>query len=73
MNAANMNYAANQNLASRASGSNLDALAEIFNDESRPGQTYAGVQLTFTITEAQEELDITIPAGTRVTNSMSRI
>ena len=69
MNAANMNYAANQNLASRASGSNLDALAEIFNDESRPGQTYAGVQLTFTITEAQEELDITIPAGTRVTNS----
>ena len=68
LNAANMNYAGNQNLASRASGSNLDALAEIYNDESRPGQTYAGVQLKFALSEAQEELDITIPAGTRVTN-----
>ena len=64
--AANTNYAANQNLASRASGANLDALAEIYNDESRPAETYAGVTLEFTLSEAQEELAIIVPAGTRV-------
>ena len=66
--AANMNYAANQNLPSRASGSNLDALAEVFNDESRPPETYAGVQLQFTLSEAQEENSVLIPAGTRVSD-----
>lgn len=66
--AANVNYAGNQNLPSRASGANLDALAEVFNDESRPVETYAGVTLEFTLSEAQEENSVVIPAGTRVSD-----
>ena len=64
----NINYAANQNLPSRAEGENLDALAELFFMKSRPDPTPAYVTVRFTISEAQTSI-ITIPKGTRVTNS----
>mgnify|MGYP002852909593 CR=1 FL=1 len=68
----NINYAANQNLASRASGSNLDELAEIYYESTRPAETYAGVTLEFAISEAQNSA-ILIPAGTRVNANGSKI
>ena len=63
----NINYAANQNLPSRAEGANLDALAELFFMKKRPDPTPAYVTVRFTISEAQSTT-ITIPQGTRVTN-----
>ena len=65
--AANTNYAANQNLPSRAYGENLDALGEIFYENARPSAPYAGVTMQFTISEAQSTA-ILIPAGTRVSD-----
>ena len=65
--AANTNFAANQNLASRASGANLDALGQIYYEQSRPAATYAGVMIKFTLSEAQGSAVI-VPAGTRVTD-----
>lgn len=67
-NAANVNYAGNQNLASRASGDDLDALGELYYEQSRPAATYAGATIEFTISEAQDEA-IIIPAGTRVSDA----
>ena len=63
----NINYAANQNLPSRAEGENLDALAELFFMKKRPDPTPAYVTVRFNISEAQATT-ITIPKGTRVTN-----
>ena len=65
--AAMINYAGNQNIPSRAEGENLDALGELFSVE-RPQAKAAVCSATFTISEAQD-FDITIPAGTRVTNA----
>lgn len=65
---ANTNYAGNQNLASQASGEDLDKLAEIYYEQSRPSATYAGVEMKFTLTEAQSSV-VLVPAGTRVTNA----
>lgn len=62
-----INYAANQNLPSRASGANLDALGELFYDSTRPGATPATCKMTVTISEAQET-SILIPQGTRFTD-----
>lgn len=64
----NINYAANQNLPSRASGENLDALAQLFFMRERPAAVQATANIAFTISEAQSTA-ITIPAGTRVTTS----
>lgn len=64
----NINYAANQNLPSRAEGENLDAIAELFFMKKRPDPTPAYVTVRFTISEAQTST-LTIPAGTRVTNA----
>lgn len=64
----NINHAANQNLPSRAEGENLDALAELFFMKQRPDPTPAYVTVRFTISEAQSSI-VTIPKGTRVTNS----
>lgn len=61
------NYVGNQNLPSRASGENLDALGEVFFGTERPGETYATVTMRFYISEAQSSTVI-IPAGTRVTD-----
>lgn len=62
------NYAANQNIPSRASGENLDALGELFYDKKRPGVKAAWCTVRFSISEKQESA-ILIPAGTRVTDS----
>ena len=63
----NINYAGNQNLPSRATGENLDALAQLFFLTSRPDPVAATVTVKFSLSEGQSS-DITIPAGTQVTN-----
>lgn len=67
-NAANVNYAGNQNLPSRASGDDLDALGEMFYEQDRPQATYSGATIKFTLSEAQAEA-VLIPAGTRVSDA----
>lgn len=62
---ANINYAGNQNIPSRAEGENLDALGELFFDQGRPDASPATVTMKFHISEAQSSAVI-IPAGTRV-------
>jgi len=62
------NYAANQNIPSRAEGENLDALAELFLARARPAAKAAVCQMRFTISDAQATA-ILIPAGTRVTGA----
>ena len=62
---ANINRAGNANLPSRAEGEDLDALGQLFYEQTRPTATAAGVQMQFTISEEQEEA-VLIPAGTRV-------
>ncbi len=61
------NYAANQNIPSRAEGENLDALAELTNCRPRPEAERAVCTIRFHISQAQESA-ILIPAGTRVTD-----
>lgn len=60
-----INYAANQNIPSRAEGENLDALGELFFDKDRPEATAATVTMRFYLSAAQET-SVVIPAGTRV-------
>lgn len=62
------NYAANQNIPSRAEGVNLDALAELFYASERPSSSAAVCTMQFTISEAQDSA-ILIPAGTRITDT----
>ncbi len=64
----NINYAANQNLPSRATGANLDALAQLFFMKSRPEPTKAVTTMEFTISAVQTTT-IVVPAGTRVTTT----
>ena len=61
------NYAANQNIPSRASGANLDALGELFYEKERPQAKAATCVMRFNISEAQASA-VLIPAGTRVTD-----
>lgn len=61
------NYAANQNVPSRASGENLDALAELTHISARPGAQAAVCTMCFEISEAQETA-VLVPAGTRITD-----
>lgn len=62
-----INYTGNQNIPSRASGENLDALAELFFQKTRPEATAAQCTVRFTISAVQTST-IIIPAGTRVTD-----
>lgn len=62
------NYAANQNIPSRAEGENLDALAELTNCRPRPEAEPAVCTVRFSISQAQDTA-ILIPAGTRVTDT----
>ncbi len=62
------NYAANQNIPSRAEGENLDALAELFFAQARPAAKPAVCTVRFWISEAQDTA-ILVPAGTRVTDA----
>ena len=61
------NYAANQNIPSRAVGDNLDALAELVYMKQRPQAKAAATTMRFTISEPQE-FAVLIPKGTRVTD-----
>ena len=63
-----VNYAANQNIPSRAVGANLDALGEMIFNVSRPQAKPAECVVRFSISSPQETA-ITIPKGTRVTDS----
>lgn len=63
---AQINYIGNQNIPSRASGENLDHLAELFFMHTRPQAVAATTVFRFTISEAQETA-ILIPEGTQVT------
>ncbi|MBO6267362.1 MAG: baseplate J/gp47 family protein [Synergistaceae bacterium] len=61
------NYAANQNIPSRAEGENLDALGELFYVTERPDAKSATCMMRFFISEPQVDA-ILVPAGTRVTD-----
>jgi len=62
-----LNYTGNQNIPSRASGENLDALAELFYTHERPKARPAECTIRFYITVTRSAR-ILIPAGTRVTD-----
>ena len=66
------NYTGNQNIPSRASGENLDALGDLFYASERPAARPAVCNERFYISEAQATA-ILIPAGTRVTDSSSTL
>lgn len=61
------NYTGNQNIPSRAEGSDLDALGELFYDKTRPAAQAAICTVRFYISEAQTSA-ILVPRGTRVTD-----
>lgn len=69
---AQINYAGNQNIPSRAQGANLDALGELFYDQDRPAAQAATCTVRFHISEAQLSA-ILVPAGTRVTDASSTL
>lgn len=62
------NFTGNQNIPSRATGQNLDALGELFYEVERPSAQAAVCTVRFHISEAQNTA-ILIPAGTRVTGA----
>ena len=66
------NYAANQNIPSRAVGKNLDELAELFYTKERPGATAATCTMRFTISEPQT-FAVLIQKGTRVTDASNTL
>ena len=63
-----LNYTGNQNIPSRASGEDLDALGELFHDPTRPDAQPAVCTVRFTISEAQSTA-ILIPARTQLTDA----
>lgn len=65
------NFTGNQNIPSRATGANLDALSEWYFPTTRPMAQPAVCTERFTISQAQTT-SILVPAGTRVTD-MSNI
>lgn len=66
------NYAANQNLPSRAEGENLDALAELFYTKKRPGAKAATCTMRFSIS-GELDFAVLIPGGTRVTDASNTL
>jgi len=66
------NYAANQNLPSRAEGQNLDALAALYHAWSRPQAKSARCTVRFSISCALDSA-VLIPAGTRVTDTAASL
>lgn len=61
------NWTGNQNIPSRAEGTNLDALGELFYTSRRPSAHPATCTVRFNISEAQTT-SILVPRGTRVTD-----
>ena len=68
----NINYAANQNIPSRALGENLDALAELFYTRQRPAAKPASCTVRFSISEPQQSA-ILIPAGAYILSGESSV
>lgn len=68
----NQNYAANQNIPSRAEGVNLDALGEWIYSLKRKAAQSAKCMVRFNISTAQET-SISIPSGTRVTDKSQHL
>lgn len=66
------NYTGNQNLPSRAEGSNLDSLGELFYVTQRPTAQAAVCTERFYISQAQT-VAVLIPSGTRVTDASSTL
>ena len=67
-----INRAANRNLPSRATGADLDAIADLYYLKQRPTATAATSTMRCFISQAQDQ-DILIPAGTRFTDYNSRL
>ena len=67
-----INFAANQNLLSEATGEYLDALSELYGDFPRPEARNATVLMTFSVDSAAAA-DITIPQGTLVSDESGNI
>ena len=67
-----INFAANQNLLSDATGEYLDALAELYGDFPRLEPLPAYTLMTFSLDSAAGS-DITIPAGTMVSDESGNI
>ena len=63
-----INYAGNQNIPSRASGQNLDALGDLFFEKARPAAKPAVCTMRFTISEPQASA-VLIPEATKVTDA----
>ncbi len=61
------NYTGNQNIPSRAQGADLDALGELFYDNTRPAAQAAISTLRVYLSEPQA-FAVLIPKGTRVTD-----
>lgn len=61
------NYTGNQNIPSRAEGSDLDALGELFYDKTRPAAQAAICTVRFYISAVQTSA-ILVPVKTRVTD-----
>lgn len=67
-----LNFAANQNIPSRAVGTNLDALGEEIYNISRPQAEYAVCTVRFTISKTQD-FAVEIPSGTKITDIESKL
>lgn len=66
------NYVGNQNIPSRASGENLDALGKWIYGAERKGAQKASCTVRFYLSEAQETA-ISVPKGTKVTDKNANI
>ncbi len=67
-----LNYAANQNIPSRAEGENLDALGEMIYNVKRPQAKPALCTMRFEIS-APQNTAVEIPKGVRVTDSAGKL
>ncbi len=67
-----LNFAANQNIPSRAVGSHLDALGEFIYNLKRPTAKPSECTIKFTITEPRDTA-VSIPIGTRVTDTAQKM
>ena len=68
----NINNAANQNIPSRASGENLDALAEFFAVPARPPAKKAVCTIQFTLSGAQAQ-GVLVPVGTQIADASGSV
>lgn len=67
-----LNFAAGQNIPSRAMGENLDALGEFIYNVKRPQAQPAEVDVRFEISAAQSSA-VAIPKGTKITDKSQKL